>query len=156
MFTDLDASDNLMKAWKSQRHGGSIQGIELSFRVLTDGSWPERASPPVSLSPELKNSIDAFVLFYTNQKPQTKIKWMFQHGTMELKTHFTKDPYYFTCSTHQGMILLAFNHAQSYTYRGLIEALKLPELEVDGFLRLLCNPRRYKLLLKQNMKVRIN
>ena len=87
-----------------------MQGIELSFRVLTDGSWPEKASPPIPLPTELKNSVDAFVLFYTNQKPQTKIKWMFHHGTMELKTLFTKDMHYFTCSTTQGIIMLAFNY----------------------------------------------
>ena len=78
---------------------------------------------------------------------------MFHHGTMELKTLFTKDMHYFTCSTTQGIIMLAFNYRDSYKYNELIETVKLPEQEVDSFLRLMCNPRRYKLFIKQNIKV---
>lgn len=72
---------------------------------------------------------------------------------MELKTMFTKDMHYFTCSTTQGIIMLAFNYRESYRYKELLETVKLPEQEVDSFLRLMCNPRRYKLLLKENIKV---
>ena len=34
--------------------------------------------------------------------------------------------------------------------------LKMPEGEVDQFLKLMVNPKRYKLFIKENMKVRID
>ena len=76
------------------------------------------------------------------------IKWLFHHGTVELKSLFSKDMHLFACSTHQAIIMLAFNYRNSYSYKDLLETVKLPEREFESFLRLMCNPRKYKLFLK--------
>jgi hypothetical protein len=54
MFTDITLSKDLMIAFKQKFPSGTVDGVEFSTEVLTNGHWPEQNAAACTLPPELK------------------------------------------------------------------------------------------------------
>lgn len=96
MFNDINLSKELTNDFKKTAQARQISetGIEFVVEVLTNGHWPDNQQASCNLSPELKDITIKFENFYKQKYPNRNLKWLLNHGSVELKPIFaTSKPY---------------------------------------------------------------
>lgn len=67
MFTDMKLSKDMLAEFKSKPHKGTINNVEFSTEILTNGHWPEQNNIVCKLPLELAQCSSAFEAFYKNK-----------------------------------------------------------------------------------------
>ena len=154
MFTDMNLSKALMAEFKSSHGAKAIatQGIEFTVDVLTNGHWPEQEAAACTLPPEMKDVTAKFEQFYKHKHQNRNLKWLFQHGQVEIKPVFvTQKSYTLVTSVYQATVLFLFNKHQVLTFNQIKEFSAIPDAELNPALIYLCNPKQ-RILDKENKK----
>ena len=86
---------------------------------------------------------------YLSKFPNRKLTWLYQHGTCEVHPTFTQKPFTLQVNVFQATVLDCFNQKQTWTYKELEDATKIPKIKLDAALLQLCKPKNNKLLVKQ-------
>lgn len=115
---------------------GDTLNYDLYVQILTHGSWPiqQRANQEISLPPELVSGIQKFESFYCKKFSGRKLTWMTYHSKGEVQSHCFKAHHVFCVSTLQMLILLLYNHADSYT---VDEIAKKTNIEMETLAQVL-------------------
>ncbi|EER18181.1 cullin, putative, partial [Perkinsus marinus ATCC 50983] len=61
----------------------------------------------------MKSLIDRFETFYLSKHSGRKLTWLFNYGTVDIRSRAGRSPHVLTVSTYQAMILLMFNSLES-------------------------------------------
>jgi cullin 3 len=166
MFQDMKQSEDLMKQYRnsaaassitsgaagarssagssSAGGGGGRSGIELKVSVLTSGFWPGPPGAPCELPLEIQECCSRFETFYLAKHTGRRLSWQPNHGSADLKAHFTKSRLEINVTTYQMCILFLFNsnHHQSMSYKDLQLRTNVPVEELKRHLMsLYVNPK---------------
>lgn len=129
-----------------------ISGIEFSAEVLTNGNWPIDHKPPASIPMQMKNCIDKFESFYKNKYQNRNLSWLYNNGSAELTTNYTKaKKHIFSVNVFQATILCLYNDGDVYTVAELRSKTQIPKENFEPALLMLCNPK-FQVLLKEVKK----
>lgn len=112
-----------------EKDGDSLN-YDLYVQILTHGSWPitQRSHQEIKLSPELVTGIEKFETFYCKKFNGRKLSWMTYHSKGEIQSYCFKNNHVFCVSTLQMLILLLYNHADSYSME---EIAKKTNIEME-------------------------
>jgi cullin 3 len=140
--------------------------MELDVTILTAPNWSSvvKPSPSISIPSHLSIAIDEFTKFYLEKHSGRKLSWTYGKGTADIRATFgkgsvstnqtsdegaaaivtgmTEQPrtYEINVSTHQMILLLAFNNANLISFRELA-SLGIPDDELKRNLLSLTNPK---------------
>lgn len=65
MFKDINNSKDMQNDFKNHLGGtNSVQGVEFTCEVLTNGTWPQMDQPKCGLPMQLKACSDRFEMFF--------------------------------------------------------------------------------------------
>ena len=152
MGIDIKASKDQTEEFHKQMHGGVIKGVNLSIRVLTSGLWECEQIPNAILSPELFSCSEAFESFYRRIHSGRHLIWSGTLGDCEVLTHGFEKEYLLILTAYQTTILSLYNSKDMYTFKDLMNQIKLPPNVLSRQLFNLANPKMGKLLIKENIK----
>lgn len=94
---------------------GESINYDLYVQILTSGSWPmQTMAKEVPLPPELQSGVSKFEAYYYAKFNGRKLTWMTHMSKGDLHSYCFKNNNVFTASTLQMVILLQYNHANSY------------------------------------------
>jgi len=114
--------------------GEKIEGIQFSARLLKESHWPVFPADKFQLqlfSDAMEKCRSTFEKFYRESKSERKIRWLFNHGEVEIDTGYTpteskakkttktakrtKSTIKFTVTPFQAQILVLFNKQKEWT-----------------------------------------
>ena len=84
MFEDMIKSQQVIKNFREKRQGNFVEGIEFNTEILTSGHWPFQDVPKCNIPKQLSVIKDTFTQFYKNKFANREIKWLFDHGTVQM------------------------------------------------------------------------
>jgi cullin 1 len=117
---------------------------DLYVQILTSGSWPmaimHKETP---LPPELQTGVDKFEAYYYTKFNGRKLTWITHMSKGDLHSYCFKNNNVFTASTLQMVILLQYNHADSYK---VSELASKSQIDMDTLKQLLALLIKAKLL----------
>ena len=164
MFKDIQLSkhvtiDYAQHQKQSVASNDNTSHAELVINVLTTGFWPIQQSttnpetnkivslPSVIVPAELQSIITQFNTYYMNIHSGRRLSYQYQYGTVELRYNSLNGRKELLITTYQAIILLLFNHKQSYTFSEIIELTNVPIDELSRHILSLAHPA-IKLLRK--------
>lgn len=118
MYQDIavNSKEQNEKFREEQRKKGEDLGYDLYVQILTSGSWPlQQPQHDIKLPPELMAGVERFESFYYPKFNGRKLSWMTHSSRGEIHASCFKSKHVFTASTLQMVVLLQYNHADSYT-----------------------------------------
>jgi len=74
-----------------------------------------------TLTPELQTSIEQFTAWYATQHKNRQLSWRWQLATVSLTGRFPSGRYEIGLSLFQAVVLLQYNHEESFTFKDLRE-----------------------------------
>lgn len=112
----------------------------------------------------MKNCITMFENFYRNKYQNRNLTWLYNNGSAELTTNYTKaKKHIFNVNVFQATILSLYNNADVYTVAELRSKTQIPKENFDPALLVLCNPKNAVLLkevrkpvFKEDEKIKLN
>lgn len=122
MYQDIavNSKEQNEKFKEELRKKGETLNYDLYVQILTSGSWPlQQPQHDIMLPPELKAGVERFEAFYYPKFNGRKLSWMAHSSRGEIQALCFKNNHVFTASTLQMVILLQYNHADSYTVEEL-------------------------------------
>ena len=152
MGVDIKNSRDLTESFHKMDHKGTISGIDMSIKLLTNGLWGEQKSASCKLPEEIKACATVFEKSFKQIYISKNITWVIGQGDCELKTLFGKKTYSLIVTLYQAAILSAFNKKDEYTFGELQLELGIPNPEFNVNIFPLMNPKLGKLLIKENLK----
>lgn len=150
MFTDMTLSDGLQEQYNKLSHGGAPGGVTHDVRILQTNAWPEKAED-VSVMPceEMLRATEAFESFYNSKHSGRKLRWMYNMGTVELKSHCFPRSHTLVVSTYQCLVLMLLNSHKEVTFRQICNATKIPDEECHRQV-LSMTVQKHRLLLRKS------
>jgi cullin 3 len=134
MFNDIRTSREMMvefKNWQEDHPSSSGSDVDLSMQVLTTGAWPTSGQQGACNIPrELAGCCDQFRQFYGTAHSGRKLSWQTGMGTAEIRAVFGNKKHEISCSTHQMVVLMLLNDAESLSYREIMEQSSIPDPEL--------------------------
>lgn len=140
MLNDVagEGRENLQKEFDEylikNKVGEKIEGIQFSARLLKESHWPVFPADKFQLqlcSDAMEKCRSTFEKFYRESKSERKIRWLFNHGEVEIDTGYTpteskakkttktakrtKSTIKFTVTPFQAQILVLFNKQKEWT-----------------------------------------
>lgn len=106
---------------------GDNLGYDFYVQVLTSGSWPMQhlSQHDINLPLELVEGCKKFEIFYNQKFSGRKLSWLTPWSKGELQSYCFKLNHIFAASTYQMVILLQYNHADTYTVDQLAQKTKI-------------------------------
>jgi cullin 3 len=174
MFADLAKSAAEMAVFRREcggRLAAAGAGCDLDVTVLTAPNWSStiKPAPMATLPPHIAAAAAEFSRFYLDKHSGRKLAWNCSKGTAEVRARIggggggaaadagsgagasaAPRVYDLTVSTHQMILLLAFNGAPAVSFREMLR-LNIPDDELRRNLLSLCNPK-IRLLTKSSPK----
>ncbi|XP_050368069.1 cullin-1-like [Argentina anserina] len=123
-------------------------GIAFSVTVLRTGCWPSYKSSAINLPGEMVKCVEMFKQFFSSEKKDSKLSWIYSLGTCNLVGKFEPKPLELVVSTYQAALLLLFNHSDRLTFSEISTQLNLSNEDVDRLLTSL-SCAKYKILVKE-------
>lgn len=154
MFTDVRTSRDTMAEFRAQLAAKHISlGLDLSVQVLTTGAWPTTGAGQraCNLPREVDKCCEEFKAFYQGAYSGRRLTWQTGMGTADLRATFGNRRHEISCSTHQMVVLLLFNDAESLTYEDILSATAIPEAELKRVLQSLACVKGKNVLRKEPM-----
>lgn len=152
MGIDMKNSRDQTEEFKNKEHGGVINGVELTVKVLTSGLWEYEKTAGSKLPRELLSCCEEFDAYYKQIHTGRHLVWSCALGDCEIKTHGFAKSYMFVVSVYQASVLMLFNDRESYLFKELAEVTGIAPVLLEKQLFNLANPRAGKLLIKENIK----
>lgn len=148
MLYDIKISEEIKQNFNNLLSNIMIK--EFNPLILAKNIWPLKYLPDYELivSPELKSAFDKIIELYNQKHNERRLKWLWNHGKAEVNAYLSKknkDPFVFTVSNIQLMILMAFNKKNTYTHKELHEIVGTSKHSFDSHLLPFI---KYKLLEK--------
>ncbi len=149
MFKDMELSKDLQGEYRRLCGGSdSVDGVVFAAEVLTNGNWPIEDPVTCSIPHALTQCKTKFDTFYKNKHSNRNLKWLWQHGSVEVATNFTPKKYQLVLNVFQCAVVSLYNGPDKvFTYGELKHKTNIPERQLNAALVGLANPR-VKLLLK--------
>jgi cullin 3 len=101
--------------------------MDVEVAVLNEGHWPINGTQmfPLLLSKDMLEAREKFVEFYKGRYEKRALDWLYNYGTVTLKSYFTnsKLPVELVVTPLQGSILLAFNERKTLSFSELVDEL---------------------------------
>eukprot|EP00184_Porphyridium_aerugineum_P001646 CAMPEP_0184694360 /NCGR_PEP_ID=MMETSP0313-20130426/2360_1 /TAXON_ID=2792 /ORGANISM="Porphyridium aerugineum, Strain SAG 1380-2" /LENGTH=846 /DNA_ID=CAMNT_0027152651 /DNA_START=208 /DNA_END=2748 /DNA_ORIENTATION=- len=132
----------------------TIEGVDVSMRVLTTGHWPTYKEDKLNLPRELEKAITVFKEYYETRTSQRVLRWVHSLGkcTMDATAFVgnAKVPRVeLQLSTHQACIMLLFNDVDELSFGKIRESLGADDLDlIKQFVMSLC--KKYPLLIRKS------
>jgi len=146
MLNDVagEGRENLQKEFEEylskNKIGEKIDGIVFSARLLKESHWPVFPADKFQLqlcSTQMEKCRSTFEKFYKESKSERKIRWLFNHGEVEIDTGYTpqekkkktttakktKSTIKFTVTPFQAQILVLFNQKKEWSGLELVKIL---------------------------------
>jgi len=95
MFKDMENSKIMQNEFKAKYPTASLGGVEFQSEVLTTGNWPVESAIVCEIPSVLSTLKIRFEEFYRNKHSNRQLKWLYQHGYVEVHSKFLKKPYQF-------------------------------------------------------------
>lgn len=157
MFEDMINSQKLMTEYTASQNarwgvGNQVQNIDFNTEILTSGHWPYQDVPKCNIPRQMVKVQEVFTQFYTQKFQNRQILWLFNHGSLQLKTNYLPKSYQLMVSCFQASILFLFNEFDVLTVKDIQSRLAISEQDFTDSMLKLCNPKS-KVLLKENAKV---
>ena len=147
MFNDIRTSREMMAEFKSWQDGeqgaheaheaqdrdqreAPSSSVDLSVQVLTTGAWPANGQSACNIPRNLVLCCEQFKEFYNTAHSGRKLAWQTNMGTAEIPATFGEKKHEISCSTHQMIVLMLLNDAESLTYREIAEHSGIPDAEL--------------------------
>jgi cullin 3 len=147
MFKDIALSNTTMEKFKEylQTSSMSLDGVDLSVRVLTMGYWPTQSiTAPCAVPPVAQATFDIFRKFYLRQYSGRQLTLQTHMGHADLNAVFYPQPkradstvtvlqvkrHILQVTTHQMAILLLFNKKANLTFQDLLQETQIPQKEL--------------------------
>ena len=150
MFNDTRQTDEMMDSFRLHRDSvpsEELGGVDLTVSVLTQGSWPMKPAPAVTLPASVIAASKVFEEFYVKRHSNRKLAWLHGHGTADVKAQFPKKRYTLSVPTYMMAILMLFSEEEEQSYASIKEATQIPPAELDRHLACLVFGKS-KLLLR--------
>lgn len=147
MFKDMDNSKVMQNEYKAKYPGTNV---DFTCEVLTNGNWPVEKPIMCEIPSSLSTLKIRFEEFYRNKHNNRQLKWLYQHGSVEMHTKFTKKPYQLVVNTFQTAILTMYNRPgnDEFTFAAIQDQTQIPDKQLQAALISMCNPK-VKLLIKE-------
>lgn len=127
MVSDMTVSNDTQQNFATWLQGCERKlGLDLSVTVLTTGFWPTYCVDDIILPNELSACVQAFAIYYGKRTAHRKLRWIHTLGMSQVQGNFVKKKIDLMLSTYQAVILLLFNHQETYTMAEIASATKLP------------------------------
>ena len=99
--------------------------MDLSVTVLNESHWPINGAEkfPLALSAPLTACVQKFEEYYKSKTDKRKLRWLFNHGTVVLATHYGKGKVQVEVTPIQACILQLFEQEKVITFEGMIKSL---------------------------------
>jgi len=128
MFTDSQDETIARQREKFEgfNDGGKVGAVTLQVQVLNECFWPLSGAdkvPVIGLPVELANCVEKFNAFYSKDTQNRKLKWIFNHGSVQMGATFGKQQLLLVISPLQACILLLFNSAESHPFKDMYGSL---------------------------------
>lgn len=101
--------------------GDKVGKVDLVVTVLNESHWPITGAEkfPLALSSQLSDCVQKFEDYYKSKTDKRKLRWLFNHGSVTLATHYGKGKVQVEVSPIQACIL------QVRSPRGVVVALSV-------------------------------
>uniref|UniRef100_A0A6G1SGN3 Cullin-1 n=1 Tax=Aceria tosichella TaxID=561515 RepID=A0A6G1SGN3_9ACAR len=111
---------------------------DLYVQILTSGSWPMQTMfKEVPLPPELQSGVTKFEHYYYTKFNGRKLTWITHMSKGDIQSYCFKNNNVFSASTLQIVILLQYNHADSYKVSELASKSQIDEESLKQVLAIL-------------------
>lgn len=128
MFTDINdaASKALAEGFEEWNEGSKRVGrCELQVTVLNEGHWPISGSEkfPLALSKPLLACVTKFEKYYSEKTDKRKLRWLFNHGLVNLESHYGSGKVQLEVTPLQACILQLFNENPKIEFSDMVKRL---------------------------------
>lgn len=129
MFTDVESESlqQVKEEFDRFNGGNKVGNMDVEVAVLNEGHWPINGTQkfPLLLSKDMLEAREKFVEFYKGRYEKRALDWLYNYGTVTLKSYFTnsKLPVELVVTPLQGSILLAFNERKTLSFSELVDEL---------------------------------
>jgi len=128
MFTDIndEASKGLVDRFREWNKGDDrVDGLQLEVQVLNESHWPISGSEkfPLALSSELTKAMTTYDRFYGSTVERRKLRWLFNHGVVQVGTSYNKGKLTMNVTPLQSCILQLFNEKKELTFDEMLSRL---------------------------------
>lgn len=153
MFTDIKTSRDVMAEFRAHLGSKGVSlDVDLGVQVLTTGSWPQATTAAAcNLPRELEAATEAFRAYYLGQHSGRRLAWQTNMGSADVKATFGGKRHELNVTTHQMVVLLLFNDADSLSYREIAAATAIPEADLKRTLQSLACVKGKNVLRKEPM-----
>merc|ERR1712000_451831 len=127
MFADINdaASKSIADGFSEWNGGDKVGKVDMSVTVLNESHWPINGAEkfPLSLSAPLTACVQKFEEYYKSKTDKRKLRWLFNHGTVVLATHYGKGKVQIEVTPLQASILQPFEKDKLITFENLVKSL---------------------------------
>ncbi|XP_062521346.1 cullin-3-B-like [Corticium candelabrum] len=171
MFRDMTLSSSSMGDFRTHlsKTGNTLDGIDMSVRVLTMGYWPTQAQATTCfVPPSAMRAFECFKRFYLNCHSGRQLTLQPQMGSADLHTQFYPSKaaiekategasamssslkrHVLQVSTYQMCVLMLFNNRAEWTFEALLQETSIPEKDLHRALQsLACGKPAQRILIK--------
>ncbi|XP_064394633.1 cullin-3-like [Halichondria panicea] len=171
MFKDISLSNTTMEKYREHVQASSIsmEGIDLSVRVLTTGYWPTQSTNAPCVVPAVaQRAFDSFRRFYLAQHSGRQLTLQTHMGSADLNAVFypsskkaeasssgpTVKRHILQVSTHQMSVLMLFNKKTAIAFQDLLQETQIPQKELTRAIQSLAMGKaQQRVLVWRNKRV---
>ncbi|KAK9161513.1 hypothetical protein Syun_007854 [Stephania yunnanensis] len=148
MIEDLTSANNREAKFKEylKKNPPQNRGPSLKVTTLNSWFWPKFKSCNFNLPAEMNDYIEDYGKYTECMK--RKITWVFALGDCNVTGIFERKQIDLQVSAYQAAILFLFNTSDKMSFQEIYKLLRIPEIELKGWLHSLCCGR-YKILRKE-------
>jgi cullin 1 len=127
MFADINdaASKAIADGFVEWNKSDKVGKVDLSVTVLNESHWPITGAEkfPLALSQPLTDCVSKFEEYYKSKTDKRKLRWLFNHGTVVLATHYGKGKVQVEVTPIQACILQLFEKEKVITFENMVKNL---------------------------------
>jgi cullin 3 len=176
MFKDMALSSSSMEQFRVHlaKTMNTLDGIDLSVRVLTTGCWPTQAQPASCLVPSsAQRAFECFKRFYLSCHSGRQLTLQPQMGSADLHAQFhpskasrekanegasvgglSVKKHILQVSSFQMCVLMLFNMREEWSFEALLQETSIPEKDLHRALQSLACGKAVQRILIKNPKSR--
>lgn len=125
MMRDLSESNEFMKEYLKVK-GENPEGIETTFSVLSNSSWPISAVLKCNMPPQLERIQETFTQYYVGRHSGRCLQWCIQMGTCVIQGRFNEGvTRQMEMSAPQAVVLMQFASKECLSFDQLKESTGL-------------------------------
>lgn len=127
MFADINdqGSKGIADGFAEWNKGEKVGKVDLAVTVLNESHWPITGAEkfPLALSAPLTACVQKFEDYYKSKTEKRKLRWLFNHGTVTLATHYGKGKVQVEVTPVQACILQLFEKEKTISFEQMVKYL---------------------------------